>query len=803
MASQIYSRYVPSTKKKSKLQPQIVEPPASPPTPPTFNPTPPATRQDASSTYARYISPSKSKTKLPSAPLVPESPHEPPPVSKRKLKEMEEPSPHSTSKKPKKGKKEKKPKKFKSVELESAGDTDELAPKINNGEEAEAEISKPKKKRRGAVGDEPKSDNAADLEAGDARHKNLLMKREKSIKKTENISKELVKDITENTEDAQALPEEPPEVHDLVPLPQPEPVPEAPALSISASLPAWLSSPIRVSPTATAPFTQVGVEGDVAEKLQKRGLNDAFAVQAAVLPLLLPGACQQAGDIVVSAATGSGKTLSYVLPMIEDIRHNHVTKLRGLIVLPTRELVSQAQEVAELCSSAFSGHGTRVKIGTAVGNETLKVEQSTLMGQELVYDHIMYKEQQNRLNKNWESSDRENDSDDGLLFTDEVTSTLPDHVVHHISKVDILICTPGRLVEHLKSSLGFTLKYLKWLVVDEADKLLDQSFQQWLDVIMAGLRREKVSLGQERIRKIILSATMTRDIGQLNQLKLHRPKLIVLEGSNSSEETSQALILPSLLVESAMKVEDDSIKPLYLMELLKRQDIVPSYLASSSLSSSDGSSTSGEDASDNDSSSDDDSAVEKSVSMENEVLYITSASKNPRGALIFTKSNESAVRLGRLIALLSPAVTSKIGTLTSTTPRSSRKTTLTSFSSGKLSILVASDLVSRGLDLPDLAYVVNYDVPTSLTNYVHRIGRTARAGKSGHAWTLFTAVEGRWFWNEIGRSTSIERASGAKVERVNISKEYFDDDQRSKYELALEELGREASTSKRTKPSES
>jgi ATP-dependent RNA helicase DDX51/DBP6 len=352
--------------------------------------------------------PSKSKTKLPSAPLVPESPHEPPPVSKRKLEEVEGPSPDSTAKKPKKHKekKGKKPRKVESVKSELVRDTDELAPKISN-EEVEPEISKPKKKRRGAVGEEPNSDNVADLEAGDARHKKLLMKREKSIKKTEKISKELVKDTTEKTVDAQALPEEPPEVHDLVPLPQPEPVPEAPALSISASLPSWLASPIRVSPTATAPFTQVGVEGDVAEKLQKRGLKDAFAVQAAVLPLLLTGASQEAGDIVVSAATGSGKTLAYVLPMIEDIRHNHVTKLRGLIVLPTRELVSQALEVADLCSSAFSGHGTRVKIGTAVGNETLKVEQSSLIVQELVYDPARYREQQNRLNKNWETSDRE------------------------------------------------------------------------------------------------------------------------------------------------------------------------------------------------------------------------------------------------------------------------------------------------------------------------------------------------------------------------------------------------------------
>jgi ATP-dependent RNA helicase DDX51/DBP6 len=693
---------------------------------------------------------------------------------------VEQPSEDSTAKKPKSDKKEKKEKK-----------------------EKKGEGSKPKEKQRGAVEDAPNPGNVADLEGGDTRHKKLLEKREKSIKKAEKLSQKLNKDSTEKNEGP--LAEEPPEVHDLIPLPQPEPIPEAPTLSISASLPTWLASPIRVSPSATASYTQVGVEGDVADRLRERGLKDAFAVQAAVLRLLLPGPLQQTGDIVVSAATGSGKTLAYVLPMIEDISHNQITKLRGLIVLPTRELVTQAQEVTDICSTAFSGHRNRVKIGTAVGNETLKVEQSTLMGQELVYDPTKYKEQQDRLNKNWETSDNESDSSDGLLFTDEEISTLPDHIVHRLSKVDVLICTPGRLVEHLKSSPGFTLENLEWLVVDEADKLLDQSFQQWLDIVMARLDVGwKRSTGRQRIRKIILSATMTKDIGLLNQLKLYRPKLVVLEGSEGSEENSQALVLPSLLIESAMKVEDDSIKPLYLMELLKRQDIVPSYLASSSLSSSDESSAEEEETSDDESSSGDGSTLKKWVSGEKVVEDIPSISSSPRGALIFTKSNESAVRLGRLIALLSPSVASQIGTLTSTTPRSSRKTTLTSFSSGKISILVASDLVSRGLDLPNLAHVVNYDVPTSLSNYVHRIGRTARAGKSGHAWTLFTAVEGRWFWNEIGRSTSVERerASGAKIKRVNIPKEFFDEVQRMEYEHALEELGREANTSKQVRPSE-
>ena len=152
------------------------------------------------------------------------------------------------------------------------------------------------------------------------------------------------------------------------------------------------------------------------------------------------------------------------------------------------------------------------------------------------------------------------------------------------------------------------------------------------------------------------------------------------------------------------------------------------------------------------------------------------------------------MRLGRLIALLAPSSSLHVGILTSTTPRAARKSTLKSFNAGIVSILVASDLVSRGLDLPNLAHVINYDVPTSLTSYVHRIGRTARAGKRGHAWTLYTATEGRWFWNEIGRSEIVERSS-RKIERVNIKADFFEADQRAKYEKALEELGWEARNS--------
>lgn len=296
-----------------------------------------------------------------------------------------------------------------------------------------------------------------------------------------------------------------------------------------------------------------------------------------------------------------------------------------------------------------------------------------------------------------------------------------------------------------------------------------------------------------RVRKCILSATLTKDVGQLSGLKLYRPKLVVLEGTSSQNEGSAVTnsesghALPGLLVEKAVKSDEDSLKPLYLMELLTNQGIVNSK-TNDIVSDSD---------SDN-SSSDESSGAESSSSPKAEV---SKKSLTIRGVLIFTKSNETAVRLGRLIALLEPEYSGLIGTLTSTTRSSARKSTIKSFNSCKLAILVASDLVSRGLDLPNLAHVINYDVPTSVTNYVHRVGRTARAGKTGSAWTIFTGAEGAWFWNGIARSKEIQRENGSQVARINIKAESFDEGLRSKYEAALEELGREASASSKPKKS--
>ena len=790
----MYARYVPPKKKDSV-----------PAAPAVIVPSQPVTRQDASSSYGRYIPPSKSQLKHPTQ-VVTYAESSPPAVTKRKRGELESSTTEPSSKKPKqekKGRKEKKDKKVKrrsSIELQTIELEEKAAIPPTHDADGESKRSKSKKKKakdasvHGARNDEERGDGEYN------RHKILMEKRQKSLRRTEKLAKKDAERADVETVLAEDLPlEASEELHDLVPLPQPDPIPEAPIQSVLSSLPPWLASPIRVSQEPTTTFLEVGVDEDVAKHLESKGFKKAFAIQAAVLPLLLTGSSQKPGDVLVSAATGSGKTLAYALPMIKDISMHTVTRLRGLVVMPTRELVTQVRDVCEICASAFaSGTRKRVRIGTAVGNETFKVEQTGLMEQELQYNPEAFLEEMMRLNSKWESTDQESCGEDEFFCQEEMGFPLPDHVVHPASKVDVLICTPGRLVDHLKSTPGFSLEYIQWLVVDEADKLLDQSFQQWLDIVMTSLHKgeDNRRLKSDRVRKIILSATMTRDIGQLNNLKLYRPQLVVLEsltGKGDESKDQDGVVqthLPTFLVESAVKVDDESIKPLYLLELLKRENLLSQIGDRSSLPRPK------DESSDVDTSADESSSASESATKLRAYMRDDVASKDPRGILIFTKSNETAVRLGRLLSLLSPSSAAIIRTVTSTTRSSARRAALKAFESGRLSILIASDLVSRGLDLSDLAHVINYDIPTSITNYVHRVGRTARAGKRGNAWTLFTDSEGRWFWNEIGRSEEIKRGSGKKVKRVNISSENFGDEDRRTYELALEQLGREASSSK-------
>jgi ATP-dependent RNA helicase DDX51/DBP6 len=411
---------------------------------------------------------------------------------------------------------------------------------------------------------------------------------------------------------------------------------------------------------------------------------------------------------------------------------------------------------------------------------------------------------------------------DQVLNEDELDAL--DRVKRYSSKVDILICTPGRLVDHLQTTTGFNLDDVTWVVIDEADRLLNESYQEWVEVVMPALESRcstqdrdellqhmRLDLPPRQMTKVALSATMTQDISKLNSLNLRNPKMVVLDVAKSKVEQSEPMLheaesaadtngifkLPSTLTESAVSVGDGAEKPIYLLKVLRSCISMPTEnrskatdsarVASDSDSSGSVSDSDTSSESDNDfSSSSESSTTEHGIPASKQKKAPTHAPNNSHRTLIFTRSAESATRLSRLLALLDPTLASSIATLTrSTTSSASSRKAMHSFRQGKTSILVATDRASRGLDVPDLEHVISYDVPTSASTYVHRVGRTARAGKTGNAWTLLAHHEARWFWNEVGKTNGIHRS--AKVHRVTLSIE--DEDLRVRYEEALRKLG--------------
>ncbi len=549
--------------------------------------------------------------------------------------------------------------------------------------------------------------------------------------------------------------------------------------------------------------------------LKAKGFVKAMPIQSAVIPLLSNGLSRHDGDLAVAAATGSGKTLAYVLPMVEALKDLAVTKLRGLIVVPTRELVKQVQETFVTCAE-----GTKLRAATALGSRSVREEAEAFVESYQVYDPDAYAEQQST-EVDWaefslvELFDR----------VHEGARQAPNHVTKHRSKVDILICTPGRLVEHLQASRGFSLDDVQWLVIDEVDRLLNESYQEWLEVVMPALRSRRatesrdmvlqsmgLALPARKIQKVILSATMTQDLSKLNSLSLRNPRLLTLDGEQTERAKKQADVeeisepiqdatgafqLPHTLTETTVLIGDGSEKPLQLLELLHTRiakakqhttnGATPQAPDDSSSDSSDDTSSSESDSGSDSDSGSSASSLPAGTNGMGDALAPTS--KYP-STLIFTRSTESAPRLSRLLSLLDPSLASTTAVLTrSTTSSASSRRALKSFRSGAIAILITTDRAARGLDIPNIEHVINYDVPSSVQFYVHRVGRTARAGKQGKAWTLVAHREGRWFDSEIAKGSSVRR--NGKVSKITLGGVGKNADMKKKYEEALKQLGEE------------
>ncbi|KAF2202352.1 ATP-dependent rRNA helicase RRP3 [Delitschia confertaspora ATCC 74209] len=371
-------------------------------------------------------------------------------------------------------------------------------------------------------------------------------------------------------------------------------------------------------------FADLGVIESLCEACENLGYKYPTPIQEQAIPIMLEGR-----DVIGLAETGSGKTAAFVIPMLTALM-DKPQSFFGLIMAPTRELAYQISQQVEALGSLIN-----VKCAVLVGGMDM-VPQSIALGK----------------------------------------------------KPHVIVATPGRLLDHLENTKGFSLKHLKYLVMDEADRLLDLDFGPILDKILKVLPRE----GR---RTYLFSATMSSKVESLQRASLHNPLRVSI--SSSSHQTVAGLLQKYMFI-------PHKHKDIYLVHLLNDNIGHP--------------------------------------------------------VIIFTRTVNETQRIAILLRTLGFGAIPLHGQLS----QSARLGALSKFKSRSRDILVATDVAARGLDIPAVDLVVNLDLPPDSKTYVHRVGRTARAGKSGKAVSFVTQYD-------VEMWLRIENALGKKVDEEPIPKD--------------------------------
>ncbi|ORX69286.1 DEAD-domain-containing protein [Linderina pennispora] len=356
-----------------------------------------------------------------------------------------------------------------------------------------------------------------------------------------------------------------------------------------------------MSDTEEAPksFADIGVMTQLCEACDKLGFKAPTEIQRDAIPWALQGR-----DVIGLAQTGSGKTAAFALPILQALWENP-SPLFACVMAPTRELAFQIAETFEALGSAI---GARCAV--VVGGMDMIAQQIALS-----------------------------------------------------RKPHVVVCTPGRLQDHLENTKGFSLRTLKYLVMDEADRLLDLDFGPKIDQILKVIPRER--------NTFLFSATMTTKVAKLQRASLTNPVKVEVSTKYSTA---------------------DKLLQYYMFFPFKRKDC---YL----------------------------------VWLLNEMAG--------QSAIVFARTCNEVLRIGLLLRNLGIEAIPLHGQLS----MDRRMGALNKFKSGKRNVLVATDVASRGLDIPAVDIVVNYDIPTHSKDYIHRVGRTARAGRSGRAISFVTQYD--------------------------------------------------------------
>ncbi|KAK7800157.1 hypothetical protein U0070_001370 [Myodes glareolus] len=478
-------------------------------------------------------------------------------------------------------------------------------------------------------------------------------------------------------------------------------------------LPAWLAKPSCVKKSVTEDLTPIEdiheVHPDLQKQLRANGISSYFPVQAAVIPALLESADSgflvgrggyQPSDLCVSAPTGSGKTLAFVVPVVQALMHRVVCHIRALVVLPTKELAQQVSKVFNIYTDT-----TPLRVALVTGQKSLAKEQESLVQKTV----------------------------DGYRCL-----------------ADIVVATPGRLVDHIDQTPGFSLQQLRFLIIDEADRMIDSMHQSWLPRVVAAafynagpsgscalLQRTQPQAvtaastcsPQMPLQKLLFSATLTQNPEKLQRLGLYQPRLFSTRlGQSGPKDTVEM---------------DGNLGGKYTFPVGLTHHYVPCKLSLKPLI----------------------------------VLHLVLGMNFSR-ALCFTNSRENSHRLFLLTQAFGGV---SVAEFSSRYGPGQRKKILKQFEQGKIQLLISTDATARGIDVRGVELVINYDAPQYLRTYVHRVGRTARAGKTGQAFTLLLKVQERKFLQMVSE------AGVPKVAHHEIPKELLQP-LVPHYEMALSQL---------------
>ena len=367
------------------------------------------------------------------------------------------------------------------------------------------------------------------------------------------------------------------------------------------------------------PFSTLKLHPHLLRGVKDLGFTRPTAIQADAIPPAL-----ERRDLLASAMTGSGKTAAFLLPILQHLIDERRGVTRALVLTPTRELA--AQILGDLNDLAVHTPITGAAVFGGVG-----------MGPQ-------------------------------------------EHAFR--SGVDVIVGTPGRLLDHFRAPYA-RLSGLKYLVLDEADRMLDMGF-------LPDIRRILRHLPPRR-QTLFFSATMPPPIAELAREMLHNPVTINLDRRAA----------PAVGITQAVYPVPQHLKAALLVELLRRGEI--------------------------------------------------------QDALVFTRTKHRADRLARHVAQHGI----KVERIHGNRSQPQRTAALSGFKSGTYRVLVATDIAARGIDITALGHVVNFDVPAAAEDYIHRVGRTARADAIGAAFTLVSP-------EEEGSLRAIERAIEKRLLRVTL-----------------------------------